>query len=120
MSRYWELFLSISSHSFDKLSEHLFTVYSDNKATVTWVNKGPIACSAKQRDALIFIYLRFLFVQVLNAYNIKGRVNVLADALARSVDFNPELELKPNTFSKLFQTANFLPDIVLIVDNPYH
>ena len=65
-------------------------LWSDNKVTVTWLSKGTSLRSGEARDVLQnFTSLAYKYNLSVSARYVKGRVNLLADSLTRSLDFNP-------------------------------
>ena len=101
----------------ERIKNHLISFYSDNKATVIWINKGTSTRSLKAREILsLFHDLRFNLNLDFKAYYLKGSDNVIADALSRSSLFDAELSFKQEAFSNLCETLNFRPEIDLFAN----
>ena len=96
-------------------------VFSDNKSTVTWLNKGTSARSEEAREMLGGLTsLTYDFAFQLSAFYVKGGCNLTADSLSRSLDFHPELSLKQETFEALCSMFDFIPDVDLFADAHNH
>ena len=98
----------------DSLKQHMVSVFSDNKATVFWLNRGSSSRSEKARDILLhFANLKFSLGFDLKAFYIRGQNNLLADSLSRSLIFDSELEFKASAFVNLCKLLNFKPQVLL-------
>ena len=96
-------------------------VFSDNKSTVTWLNKGTSTRSEGARELLkVLTNLAYIYNFQVSAFYIKGSSNLLADSLSRSYDYHPELTLKQETFDALCDLLDFIPDVDLFADELNH
>ena len=111
---------ALQYHS-DKMENHLIIFFSDNKAAVTWISKGSSTRSAKAREILrSFEEYKYKHNLDFKAFYIKGKDNVLADSLSRSLDSFSELELKTDSFTKLCNLTLCSPDVDLFANYKNH
>ena len=104
------------------VQNHLIKIFSDNKVTVTWLNKEAAIRSEAARD-ILFQWLKLkksLNLQI-KAYYIKGTENLTADALSRSTSLFAETSITHETFSQICKIAEIQPNIDLFAnDNNHH
>ena len=114
------VFNVINNH-LGKFANSVVRVFSDNKATVTWLNKGTSARSEGARSILsILTEMSYTHSIKIAASYIKGSQNLLADSLSRSTEYHPELTLKQKTFDNLCRVLDFQPDVDVCATSDNH
>ena len=96
-------------------------VFSDNKTTVAWLNKGTSIRSELARDILFKLTeFKLTWNCQINASHIKGSANLVADSLSRSLDLCSELSLNENAFKLICKMFNFVPEVDLFASHANH
>ena len=108
---------NVVKENLDNFANSVIRVFSDNKSTVTWINKGTSARSEGARKILtILTDMSYRLAFSMSAVYIKGSNNLAADSLSRSLDFHPEIALKQETFDRLCNELDFIPDLDVCAD----
>ena len=111
------VWLTISSAPY-AFQGHLINVFSDNKATVTWLNKESSVRSEAARSLLRdFTHLKLSYDILIKAWYVKGCKNLTADALSRSALSLSELVLNPTTFAHICSLAKISPEVDLFANS---
>ena len=102
----------------EKFSKHLIRVFSDNKSTVHWLKKETSTRSDKARDIIkALLTLKYGFNLLWVSVYLRGRDNIVADSLSRSLEYNSEIALSPLCFSKLCELVECTPVIDLFASS---
>ena len=112
---------NVINDNLERFANSVIRVFSDNKSTVTWLNKGTSTRSEGARHILsILTAMSYDFTIKISAKYVKGSQNLLADSLSRSLEYHPELTLKQETFDRLCSLLDFKPDVDICANTSNH
>ena len=101
-----------------KLQNNVIKIFSDNKVTVRWLEKGASKRSQRALEILTLLtnFKNLCSLDFIPTY-LKGCDNRIPDALSRSKDNSPELVLCPATYKKICLKAKVSPEIDLFASH---